>query len=42
MERWIDDWPARWAGAPDAREVAALLDVARDVARRVERKMAPL
>ena len=43
MERWIDDLARALGEEPLTREeVAALPDVARDVAHRVERKITPL
>jgi hypothetical protein len=43
METWIDDLARAFGEDPLTREeVAALLDVARDVAHRVERKITPL
>lgn len=43
MQTWIDDLARSVGEEPLTREeVAALLDVARDVAHRVERKITPL
>lgn len=43
MHTWIDDLARALGEEPLTREeVAALLDVARDVAHRVERKITPL
>lgn len=43
MESWIDDLARELGEEPLTRqEVAAILDVARDVAHRVERKITPL
>ncbi|HET9724253.1 MAG TPA: DUF6457 domain-containing protein [Actinomycetota bacterium] len=43
MQTWIDDLARALGEEPLTREeVAALLDVARDVAHRVERKITPL
>jgi hypothetical protein len=43
MQTWIDDLARALGEEPLSREeVAALLDVARDVAHRVERKITPL
>lgn len=43
MGAWIDDLAAGLGEAPlDPRETATLLEVARDVAHRVERRVTPL